>query len=43
MLSGMAQEYDWQRGQEVGVDGFVTKPFSKKELMEKIEDLLRSN
>ena len=42
MLSGMAQDSDWQKVQEAGADGYITKPFSSIELSEKVERLLRS-
>ena len=43
MISGMAQNSDWRKAQEVGADGYIIKPFSSIELVEKIEELLRSN
>ncbi len=43
MLSGMAQNFDQQKAQEAGADGYITKPFSSIELLEKVEGLLRSN
>ena len=43
MLSGMAQNSDWQKAQEAGADGYIAKPFSSIELLEKVEGLLRSN
>jgi CheY-like chemotaxis protein len=43
MLSGMAQNYDWLKAQEAGADGYIVKPFSSTALIEKIEELLRSN
>jgi two-component system, OmpR family, alkaline phosphatase synthesis response regulator PhoP len=43
MLSGMAQNYDRQKAEEAGADGYIIKPFSSKELLEKVEGLLRSN
>jgi CheY-like chemotaxis protein len=43
MLSGMAQNYDWLKAQEAGADGYIVKPFSSAALIEKIEELLRSN
>jgi two-component system alkaline phosphatase synthesis response regulator PhoP len=42
MLSGMTQNSDWQKAQEVGADGYITKPFNSTELVEKVEELLRS-
>jgi len=43
MLSGMAQNSDRQKAQEAGADGYIAKPFSSIELLEKVEELLRSN
>ncbi len=43
MISGMAQNSDWQKAQEVGADGYITKPFNLIALVEKVEELLRSN
>lgn len=43
MLSGMAQNSDWQKAQEVGADGYITKPCSSTALVEKVEELLRSD
>jgi DNA-binding response OmpR family regulator len=43
MLSGMAQNYDRQKAKEAGADGYIAKPFSSIELLEKVEGLLRSN
>lgn len=43
MISGMAQNSDWQKAQEAGVDGYIIKPFSSIELVEKVEELLMSN
>ena len=43
MISGLAQNSDWQKAQEAGADGYIIKPFSSIELLEKVEDLLRSN
>ena len=43
MLSGMTQHYDWQKAKEAGADGYITKPFSSTELLEKVEGLLRCN
>ena len=43
MISGMAQNSDWQKAQEVGADGYITKPFNSIALVEKVEELLRSN
>lgn len=43
MISGMAQNSDWQKTQEVGADSYIIKPFNSIELVEKVEELLRSN
>ena len=43
MISGMAQNSDRQKAQEAGADGYITKPFSPIELVEKVEELLGSN
>ena len=43
MLSGTAQNSDWRKAQEVGADGYIAKPFSSIALVEKVEELLRSN
>ena len=43
MISGMAQNFDRQKAQEAGADGYITKPFSLIELVEKVEGLLGSN
>lgn len=43
MLSGMAQNANWLKAHESGADGFIAKPFSSVELIEKVEELLRSN
>jgi two-component system alkaline phosphatase synthesis response regulator PhoP len=43
MLSGMTQDSDWLKAQEAGADDFIAKPFSSIALLEKVEELLRSN
>jgi DNA-binding response OmpR family regulator len=43
MLSGMAQNSDWLRAQKAEADGYIVKPFSSTALVEKVEELLRSN
>ena len=43
MLSARGTEYDKLFGFEVGVDDYVTKPFSPKELMARIKVILRRN
>jgi two-component system alkaline phosphatase synthesis response regulator PhoP len=40
MVSGMVQNYELQKAREVGADGYITKPFNTRVLLEKIEDLL---
>lgn len=41
MLSARGEEYDRIRGFELGVDDYVSKPFSSKELMLRINAILR--
>ena len=41
MLSARGEEYDRIHGFEVGVDDYVVKPFSPKELMMRIDVILR--
>ncbi|MBO4787945.1 MAG: response regulator transcription factor [Lachnospiraceae bacterium] len=43
MLSARGTEYDKLFGFEVGVDDYVTKPFSPKELLARIRVILRRN
>ena len=44
MLSARGEEYDRIHGFELGVDDYVTKPFSPKELMLRVQAILkRSN
>ena len=43
MISGMAQNLDWQKAREMGADGYIAKPFSSITLVEKVKELLRSN
>ena len=43
MLSGIAQNSDWLEAQEAGADSYIVKPFTSVELVEKVEELLRSN
>ena len=43
ILSGMVQNSDCQKGWEVGADGYIAKPFNSIALVEKVEELLRSN
>lgn len=41
MLSARGEEYDRVRGFEVGADDYVVKPFSSKELMMRVQAILR--
>ena len=41
MLSARGEEYDKLFGFEVGVDDYVTKPFSPKELMARINVIIK--
>jgi DNA-binding response OmpR family regulator len=43
LLSGMTQDSDWLKAQEADADDFIAKPFSSIALLEKVEELLRSN
>lgn len=43
MLSARGEEYDRVLGFEIGVDDYVVKPFSSKELMLRINAILRRN
>ena len=40
LLTAKGQEFDKQRGQEVGADMYMTKPFDPDELLEKAKDVL---
>lgn len=40
MLTAKGQEFDKQRGQQVGVDMYMTKPFDPDEVLEKSMELL---
>jgi CheY-like chemotaxis protein len=40
MLTARGQETDFEKGKEVGADGYFTKPFSPLQLMNKVEELL---
>ena len=39
MVSAAAQEGDLQRGREIGVNAYITKPFQPEELVQVIRDL----
>ncbi len=41
MLSARGEEYDRIHGFEIGVDDYVVKPFSPKELMMRVEAIIR--
>ncbi|MBR6623060.1 MAG: response regulator transcription factor [Ruminococcus sp.] len=43
MLSARGEEYDKLFGFEIGVDDYVTKPFSPKELMARIKVVIKRN
>jgi len=40
MLTAKGQEYDKQKGLEVGADLYMTKPFDPDELLEKAQEVL---
>lgn len=40
MLTAKGQEFDKQKGQEAGVDIYMTKPFDPDELLEKAQEVL---
>jgi two-component system, OmpR family, alkaline phosphatase synthesis response regulator PhoP len=40
MITAKGQEYDKHRGQEVGADLYMTKPFDPDELLEKAKNVL---
>ncbi len=41
MLSARSEEYDKLNGFDVGIDDYVTKPFSPKELMARVKAILK--
>jgi DNA-binding response OmpR family regulator len=41
MLTAKGQEFDKQRGEEVGADIYMTKPFDPDELLHKAQHILR--
>lgn len=40
MLTAKGQEYDRQKGEAVGADTYMTKPFDPDELLEKAVEVL---
>ena len=40
MLTAKGQEFDRQKGNEVGADTYITKPFDPDELLEMAEQAL---
>ena len=40
MLTAKGQEFDRQKGQEVGADIYMTKPFDPDQLLEKAQEVL---
>lgn len=43
MLSARGEEYDKLHGFDLGIDDYVTKPFSPKELMARVKAVLKRN
>lgn len=41
MLTAKGQEFDKERGKEVGADIYMTKPFDPDEMLEMAEEILR--
>jgi DNA-binding response OmpR family regulator len=42
MLTASARELDRTRAEEAGVDEFMTKPFSPRQLRDRVQELLDS-
>ena len=42
MLTARTQEEDKVRGLDTGADDYITKPFSTRELVQKVADMLRA-
>ncbi len=43
MMSGIVQNYGLEKTRELGADGYIAKPFSSIALVDKVEELLRSD
>jgi two-component system, OmpR family, alkaline phosphatase synthesis response regulator PhoP len=43
LLTAKGQEYDRQRGEEVGADRYMTKPFDPDDLLAVVRDILASS
>ena len=43
MLSARGEEYDKLFGFEIGIDDYVVKPFSPKELMARVKAVIKRN
>ena len=43
MLTAKGQEFDLQKGKEVGADLYITKPFDPDEVVEKSQEILGLN
>ena len=42
MLTAKGQDYDMRKGEEVGANQYMTKPFDPDELLEKAEEVLNT-
>lgn len=43
MLTALAQDLDRKKAEEVGADGYFTKPFSPMALLEKLDEVLKDH
>ena len=43
IISGMTQNSDRRKAEEMGADGYITKPFDSIALVERVEELLSSS